>query len=579
MLGRSICAALLLFLLCATFLPLVNAWATSSQTVVDYLFDDSYYYLGIANNIIRGHGSTFGGVVATNGYQPAWLVLISGLLFLTTTSVMGSITALAVFNGLISVLGAGRLLFIGKWPNELRLALTISTTITVLLFPWVFAGGMETVLFLLFIPFFVDMERPRRHGLWLGLGFFALFLVRLDATSLFLAWLAVPNRRDVDGTVAHDVVRKATSVSALVFIGLAAGYVLINYLTFGLPVPVSGVSKALGNRAGENVPLVAFYVVYSLTGVLLLIVCRALSLMTGRNARYRFDYQVRLFGLATIICAGYYGILSGWRVWGWYYWPVAFLTLFSLARLMHALAEFNVVALLRDRRTRFRLLSAGALLLIVGGFISRPLVAVVRNTVSLKNPAPWAQGSSFNVVSLRTIDEFFATATPGVVGMGDRAGGLGYFLPEDFRFIHLEGLVADREFYTARKEDRAVEYLRSKHLKYLVVDREEFFETRDRGELIYGIAEPIQASSIHEGAFLICQPEKSILFDSRRVGGRRMMFDFEQSVQCPEGIGAQFRDKTRQYEMLRYFSIPSEYQKNPAYQIKLVWSRLLSEIG
>ena len=36
-------------------------------------FDDAFYYFGIARNIVAGHGSTFDGINATNGYHPLWM--------------------------------------------------------------------------------------------------------------------------------------------------------------------------------------------------------------------------------------------------------------------------------------------------------------------------------------------------------------------------------------------------------------------------------------------------------------------------------------------------------------------------
>ena len=40
------------------------------------LYDDSFYCFQIARNIAEGHGSTFDGVHATNGYQPLWVAAL-----------------------------------------------------------------------------------------------------------------------------------------------------------------------------------------------------------------------------------------------------------------------------------------------------------------------------------------------------------------------------------------------------------------------------------------------------------------------------------------------------------------------
>ena len=37
--------------------------------------DDAYYYFKVAQNISEGHGSTFDGINATNGYHPLWMLI------------------------------------------------------------------------------------------------------------------------------------------------------------------------------------------------------------------------------------------------------------------------------------------------------------------------------------------------------------------------------------------------------------------------------------------------------------------------------------------------------------------------
>src|ERR1700756_786866 len=41
--------------------------------------DDLYYYLKVAQNLARGRGSTFNGIVATNGYHPLYFLVIAAI--------------------------------------------------------------------------------------------------------------------------------------------------------------------------------------------------------------------------------------------------------------------------------------------------------------------------------------------------------------------------------------------------------------------------------------------------------------------------------------------------------------------
>ena len=52
------------------------------ERIVFLLYDDTYYYLGVARHLAAGLGSTFDGLNATNGYHPLWcwmLVPVTGL--------------------------------------------------------------------------------------------------------------------------------------------------------------------------------------------------------------------------------------------------------------------------------------------------------------------------------------------------------------------------------------------------------------------------------------------------------------------------------------------------------------------
>src|SRR5690242_10405432 len=69
----------------AVLVPLASAALvvlTPPSLWVDTLFDDAYYYLGVARHLALGQGSMFAPPLATNGYQPLWLALLSGVALL-----------------------------------------------------------------------------------------------------------------------------------------------------------------------------------------------------------------------------------------------------------------------------------------------------------------------------------------------------------------------------------------------------------------------------------------------------------------------------------------------------------------
>src|SRR5271170_6615130 len=64
---------------------LIGTRASGLRDIVEFIFDDGYYYLRIAANVADLGRSTFDGITATNGYQPLWLLTLSGLAKLVGT--------------------------------------------------------------------------------------------------------------------------------------------------------------------------------------------------------------------------------------------------------------------------------------------------------------------------------------------------------------------------------------------------------------------------------------------------------------------------------------------------------------
>ena len=69
---------LILPLLLRSYLLLTTP-AARVRELIDYIFDDGYYYLTIGANLADFGRSTFDGQTATNGYQPLWLLALAVL--------------------------------------------------------------------------------------------------------------------------------------------------------------------------------------------------------------------------------------------------------------------------------------------------------------------------------------------------------------------------------------------------------------------------------------------------------------------------------------------------------------------
>src|SRR5882757_5765606 len=186
------CASLLLiFALAIRLAVLVTAPHAQLKDYVDFIYDDGYYYLGIAANIVDLGHSTLDGISATNGYQPAWLLILAGLARIVGTQPHTFFLASCALIYVIAC--SSSLLALGWWKGPSRpvaLCLGAGVAIVVIQQPGVFLEGLEPILMApLAIPLVILLERggDPKTLLRLSWAMAAAFLVRLDALALYVA--------------------------------------------------------------------------------------------------------------------------------------------------------------------------------------------------------------------------------------------------------------------------------------------------------------------------------------------------------------------------------------------------------
>jgi hypothetical protein len=555
-------AAYLLLSLLATYYFIVHYPRGITGNLV---FDDAYYYLGVAQNIAQGKGSSFGELVNTNGYQPLWLLVLAALIYMVSFQklwVFGSMLTLIYLVKSFSLFKLSTLKSIHTAP------LLLATAVVVLQYPGIFSQGLETCLLLLCLPLLSQLkELPDSFSLktcfrYSGIFIF-LFLIRLDllaimgAFFILNAFLVLKGKKEVAKNMAAILLITGTAISI---------YFLINFKLFGVIVPISGLNKAVGNRIGENYPLLFKYLISARFALIAL----ALNWVLMRKARRTsidtsaFSNELKLIIIATLIVASYYAFLSGWPLWSWYYWPVALLELYALAKL------FYLSVLMRKQYRASTHIRAW----IVSSWVFLAFIAVLGLKTELNSNVfrsmvgyhikhkQYNIPENWTAMNLKVIDEFFDKAPGGIVAMGDRAGGLGFWLPERFKFFQTEGLVADKNYLLARKNGTALEYLKKIGIKYFVVERERIFaQTLADGTELHGIVEPIQGMSAHSGYAYICLPVNSILYQYFYEDQARYIYDFSKVTDCPPEMTARIDALANQYGALRHYSLPSEYKK------------------
>lgn len=529
---------------------------------VDLIFDDAYYYLGIARNITLGLGSSFLPPFHTNGYQPLWmliLVLTSNIFGVSDRSLFLQIYCLSFF--FVFVFAYLSRKYYGYFFPAIALSIT---------YPVICLYGMETTLLPPLIILFFSSRNWAERGFWSSL----IFMTRLDALALVIARDAYVCLRD----------RKHDFNHYLIVIPVAVFYCLTNYYFFDILVPVSGLAKSIGNIRGENIyPFLAYLSEFSSVAFFIPIIC----IIFLRKEIYYFRYKEEIVSclLAILICATYYSINSGWPVWDWYYWPVFMLIFYCCLEILNyylvnlsriSLAKYNespnksdeilgvrhgcVTGLLKKRHVQYMNSNYLMLLMVVITFtcVFYPASYDFSRRWKLffkpeNNFPSWGKRNVelVDYIKKRNIakNTFFA--------MGDRSGSFGFFLGPEFRFLQTEGLVASTEYYRSMVNDSALSFLDKIPIDYFIVERGTYLAQDD----VIGIIEPVQALSSHYGQWLVCFNRSDVLMNQADYYHRRYIFKFKTHIQCPTNMVNQYLEMKSKYGGVRKFSLPEEYYK------------------
>jgi hypothetical protein len=440
-----------------TFSLVISAALTSFYPLLGkapwmvYQEDDFFYYLKIADNLAHGRGSTWSGLVPTNGYHPLWLALLAA-----QSRIFGSIFALQIFLSLAIFLAA-----IATYLLSRRLLqrhcdnppLTSALAVYIALYSLhLFNGGMEIILtipLVLAIALAFQSERLWQHtSPWPPFGFgllvSALCLSRLD-TSLFVALLFLL-------TLLHPALRARLTLRQTLLISLGLTpvvlYLLSNHIFFHSWLPVSGMAKQL--RATHLPAWPVWRSLFSKSPLRLLnflAILFAIALLSAIYRRFTAAQQV-IYPLLLLFPFFYLFVLSclsDWQLWDWYFYCLrtALCAAFALFLLWRPTARcLNHIAI------------TSILILIVLGQL-------------LFNRRNHAGAGGLDIYAVATQVRDFSATHPGVYAMGDRSGMVGYLLP--YPLVQTEGLVMDRHFIDVIKQHTPLlQALAPFHVRYYI---------------------------------------------------------------------------------------------------------------
>jgi hypothetical protein len=429
---------------------------TKDRTDWPLLFnDDAYYYFGVARHLGEGAGSTFAGLVETNGYHPLWTLMLATV----ATVVRDPFTFLAavvVLQCVLWVLVVREGMAIGRRLGSEGAALVGLVLLGVLavLTGQLSFSGMESapllVLLLLAVRLVIEREPGEDRGadLRLGVVLALVCLTRLDAvlTVVPLALVAL------DGSRGAARRRRLARLLGPATAALAV-YAVVNQAVFGTATPVSGQAKSLGAPFFNLSPVEAFLEAGYAQGRQLWLGAVTLVLLAVvglHRAWRRTEGDRRLARCAVAFMAGqalmlvYLVVATSYPIWAWY--------LYNLALV--AFCAGTLAARAVDLRVGRRTVALGVGLAAAFAVVQVPALFLS----NFSNGPP-------SLATARFIDE--ELPEHAVIAMGDRAGLVGYLA--DRPLLQLEGLVADAEWLDDMENGTALDRMAAEGVDYYVL--------------------------------------------------------------------------------------------------------------
>jgi hypothetical protein len=389
-----------------------------------YMQDDFFYYLKVAQNLAQGNGSTFNGIVPTNGYHPLWFLILSGFSWFTASPrmVLGFIAVTAFIASIVTYFCCLRL--ISATGIRRLTAIVLASWMTIYAMR-LFFYGMEVTLaipvslgVLCLIQNNAFWLRGWKQSFVVGLLISVMILSRLDTmllAGLVLIFICVQPR------LREQIKSPQLLGIAMGLIPLAI-YFLLNRSFFHIWLPISGMAKQLkfNHHPTSQTWHCLYLFIPSFLAVFLPI---PIGILLYPLAMKNFSaIQKALYPAALLFPLVYYFVLcclSDWSIWPWYMYAlrpamcvafVIFCTWQPLARILQSTAVTAI------------------LLAVFLGFL-------VTSRWRLQEPDLYAAAVGIQQFSL---------THPGTYAIGDRAGRVGYLVKDPV--IHLEGLVMDRTF-------------------------------------------------------------------------------------------------------------------------------------
>jgi heme exporter protein D len=284
------------------------AFLISAYNIHPFFSDDTYFYIEISENIWRGGGSTFNGIMYTNGYHPLWALILSvfgrwlsnetgTLLFVRGLSYLFHGCGVCIIYTYVRRSGVDLSVSVALFPISLLLVGTGASGSEA--FVSFFSISLVLLLFL----------KQEENGGWVqhatfGVSLGIMMLARLDNVFLagFICLLSI--RRVGIKTVAKYVLFASV---------LVIPYLAHNVLQFGHLMPISGYLKSSFPVVGPNVGEVS-----AVHTLLVGAIVALLPVFLWHVEESRFKDSVLVLSAASVMHYAHFFAFGKAASWYWY---------------------------------------------------------------------------------------------------------------------------------------------------------------------------------------------------------------------------------------------------------------------
>lgn len=463
-------APLVILALYAAFLAWVAIAASWDTLHRFWTSDDGFFYLTIARNIARGHGSTFDGLSVTNGYQPLWLALIA-VLFRATGPLTPEVGARVVMT-LSIVCVAGGVAMIARLIDRLAApAIVISAASLALLAAVGFSFfGLEAHLSVVMTGVVfgltwhrwrnaVVQRRVRGRDTAFGLALGLLALTRLDlAVWIVILPPALAMARQISGW-SWRAVSRTVAVEWLCASSVVGSYLIVNRVMFGLWLPISAVlrTRSLGLRWDPLSPTawLDYLAAAVMIGLPLVMLIAAVNALKSRGLRAVLATRL---GFSTVLAAG---VLAHTLVVMLFAAAVEWRYLVTSSCALAVIGAALITELLAMSPPPRAAWIRGA----VG--VGAVVLALMLTALSVRRAMQPSE--SFERSDLTHFSQSLSSLVTrdAVVFAVDLSGEPGWFC--DCHLINGDGVVNDWSFQTFVRRHRLSDYLDAKGVNYVIV--------------------------------------------------------------------------------------------------------------